>query len=134
MPVMYAAHDESTALAEKLYHRAIFLKTYRIPPSSDKQLSLVLELSGDYHDLRGLKKSFSNVYDPVHYRASQTLGWELWNEGSEGIVYDSVRRKSGECVAVFSPQTVTACVRGPVYEFHWDGQRIADVYRLEPRS
>jgi hypothetical protein len=131
MPMLYAASSEQTALAEKRYHRALFLKAHHTPPTSEKHLALNLQIEGDYHDLRGLKKSFGGVYRLNSYRTSQVLGYDLWMSGSEGIVYDSVRHPAGECVAAFSPQTIVSCSRGPLYDFHWDGQRITDIYRLE---
>ena len=73
--------------------------------------------------IRGLQKLFKAVYSPDAYHSSQALGRELWEAGSLGIAYSSVRRPEGECLAVFSPQTITSCARDSIYEFHWDGQQ-----------
>ena len=123
MPVLYAASDEPTALAEKKYHRAQFLRNHHTPPASEKHLALTLSVAGRFH-----------AYHPVRYGASQALGRELWDAGSPGIAYTSVRRPQGDCAAVFSPQTITSCARGAIYEFHWDGKQIAETFRLEPRK
>jgi len=132
-PVLYTASDEQTALAEKKFHWAKRLRDHHTPPTAVQDVALLLSLSGDFHDLRGLQKSFRAVYRPDTYQSSQALGRELWKAGSQGIAYTSVRRPDGECLAVFSPQTITACARDAIYEFHWDGQNVIDAFRLDRR-
>lgn len=61
---------------------------------------------------------------------SQPFARELRTRHSNGIVYDSVRRAGGECVAVFWPDDVGACSQGKHYDYHWDGTAITWVIEL----
>jgi hypothetical protein len=47
---------------------------------------------------------------------------------SWGIAYNSVRRASGECVAVWRPRAVSVCRQAEHLIYVWDGTRIAEVY------
>ncbi len=130
IPILYAASNERTALAEKKYHDVHFWTAHRIPSMSVKRRALVLDIAGKFHDVRKRRGSFTNIYSPHSYAASQVFGTELWNAGSEGLAYDSVRHPAGDCLAVFSPQTITTCSFASLYEFHWDGKSITQTYRL----
>ena len=50
--------------------------------------------------------------------------------GSSGLLYRSVRRDAGECIAAFRPRAVSRPVQGRHLRYVWDGQRIANVYAL----
>lgn len=65
------------------------------------------------------------VYDPNQYGASQALGRALRSQGSAGIVYDSVRRSPGQCVAVFRPKSLSNARAGGHIGLHWDGHAIS---------
>jgi hypothetical protein len=128
--MLYAASNEVTAIAEKKYHDAQFWKAHHLPPLSEKRRALHLAIAGPFHDIRKQRRAFSEIYSPSSYTASQRLGAELWKNASHGIAYDSVRYPTGDCVAVFSPQTIQSCRLGLLYEFHWDGKTISETYRL----
>jgi len=132
-PVLYAAHEEATALSEKRYHMAEFFKAHYTPPTTSKQTAWWLNIAGTFHDMRD-KTKFLREYSPTSYGASQALGLRLWKMDSPGIVYNSVWHIGGRCLAVFSPQTIHSCMRGLLYEFHWDGAHISNTFRLEPRQ
>ena len=46
----------------------------------------------------------------------------LLDEGSNGIVYRSVRHEGGECVACFRPKLVLNVRVAAHYEYRWDGR------------
>ena len=132
MPMLYAASNEDTALAERKYHDTVHLLAHRISATYLKHHAFNLELASDYHDLRRLRREFPGACSPSSYTDSQALGMAIWKTGSTGLVYESVRHRSGDCAAVFSPQTILKCRLGPVYEFQWDGKTIVESYRLDP--
>ena len=66
--------------------------------------------------------------DPDDYKVSQTLGAALRAEGSNGIVYPSVRCEGGECVGLFYPDLASNPVPGRHLDYHWNGERV-DFYR-----
>jgi hypothetical protein len=65
---------------------------------------------------------------PDSYVASQTFGRARRKDGANGIVYESVRREGGHCVAVFRPKLITSCKQGPHICFVWDGKAIIGWY------
>ena len=71
-----------------------------------------------------------DVYDPSSYAASQKLGRELRDAGSNGIAFDSVRRDGGECVAMFRPRLVQNVRQGVHLRYAWDGNAISEVYEI----
>ena len=65
---------------------------------------------------------------PDDYGRPQALARTLRAEGSDGVVYPSVRHAGGECVGVFYPDLVTPCVQARHLVYSWDGQRILPDY------
>ena len=90
----------------------------------------LLDISGRFHDLRGATAHDRDVLSPTSYVASQALGRELRALGSNGVCYDSVRRRSGQCVAVFRPRLVSHVRQSGHLRYAWNGDRIAAVYEL----
>lgn len=127
--VLYAAHDERTAVRETMYHSAQFLTDTREPPLRIEMRCYRTGVRGSLHDLR---QGYEAEHDPVSYAASRALAAELRGAGSDGIVYRSVRHAGGECVAAFYPDLVMPHVQARHYQYVWDGVRITDV--LEMRS
>ena len=56
------------------------------------------DFNADFHDLRRAA-AFRSCLSPTSYRASQALAEVLLERGSLGVVYPSVRRRGGTCVA-----------------------------------
>ena len=53
------------------------------------------------------------------------FGRRLRAQGSNGIVYPSVRRAGGQCVGAFRPKAVGLPIQGRHLQYHWDGTRIS---------
>lgn len=132
--VYYAGESLATAVAEVSHHRALFLAR-TAEPTIDVDLRWIqAEVTGPLHDLRGQQQAQPAVYDPDDYAAGQSLGRRLRAAGSLGLLYDSVRRAEGQCVAVFKPRTLRRARHRGFIGLHWDGQRISHWYRKgEPR-
>lgn len=126
--VYYAGESLETAVAETMYHRAAFLSATREPAIEIDMRHYLADLSASLHDLRGLQSGWARVYDPDDYSAGQALARQLRAQGSWGIVYDSVRREGGQCVAVFRPRALSRCRQSQHIAFVWDGQRMAGWY------
>lgn len=123
--VYYAADSLNTAVAEVSYHRALFLAR-----TSEEAIDIDLrwlhaDLMDRLHDLRGQGASMPGVYDPGRYGASQDLGRALRAQGSQGIVYDSVRWPQGQCAAVFKPRALSNARTAGHIGMHWDGHAIS---------
>jgi hypothetical protein len=130
--VYYAARDEATAIAEVRHHRVTFLQAVRAPAQDLDFEVLKAPVKGTrFYDLRGRHRDFSDVYSPTDYSASQKLGVELHAQGADGIVYDSVRREGGECVAVFRPRCIGPCKSLKQVILRWDGEAITAVLETQ---
>ena len=87
-----------------------------------------VDLNGDLHDLRGLQDAHPLAYDKDNYAAAQNLAKALRQEGSNGVVYDSVRHAGGECAAVFRPPLLSNIRQERHLCYVWNGTRIAEIY------
>lgn len=128
--VYYAAKTIDTAIAETLYHRARFLAATQEPPIEIDMRSYASHIDARLHDIRDLQENLPAIYDPApaHYGSAQAFAKELRGNGSNGIVYSSVRDPGGECVAIFRPTVLKPVVQGKHYCYVWDGSRMIDVY------
>jgi hypothetical protein len=126
--VYYAGESFDTALAEVAHHRAVFLARTSEPPMEIDLRTYVARIGGRLHDIRGAQRQFADAYAKDDYAASQALGRRLRAEGSAGIVYDSVRRQGGQCVAAFRPKLISHCRHSAHVAMLWDGSRITGWY------
>ena len=112
----HAAFAMETAQKEVAFHRATELKEVGW---TDEEVSQYIDYLADFrhefHDIRG-DSEFVGCLDPnpKTYSVSQTLGLGLLTSGSAGIVYPSVRHKSGVCIACFRPPLVLNVEEGPM--------------------
>jgi hypothetical protein len=126
--VYYAAKDLDTAIAEVSHHRALFMQRTR-EPAIDIDLRLITAtLDAKLHDLRGLRRSAPQLYDPADYAAGRTLGRRLREAGSWGVLYHSVRHRDGLCAGLFRPRALKPAREAAHIALHWDGSRITHWY------
>jgi RES domain-containing protein len=121
----YAGFEIQTAQTEVAFHRAAELK--EVGWKAEEVFSYIDYLADfrhEFHDLRG-DTDFVNCLDPGSYAASQTLGFELLSSGSAGIVYPSVRRKDGICIACFRPPLVLNVREGPKVHLTFKGTEMS---------
>jgi hypothetical protein len=83
-----------------------------------------------FHDIRAQSRRFDPLYDPNGYAASQRFARDLLADGSNGVVYRSVRHRGGECLACFRPRLVQNVSVAAHYEFRWEGTPDPVVRRL----
>ena len=119
----YCAFEDLTALDEVIYHRTRELtRINHFEDSADYQ-SLLASFVGDFHDVRALSPAPDYLgSDPATaYPAGQKLAQSLRADGSNGIVYPSVRRAGGTCLVAFSPHLVQNVRFGGRWHLAWDG-------------
>lgn len=126
----YAAESIDTAIAETRFHRENFLRATSQPPIELEMRCYLADIACELHDLRAQRSALANIYDPASYAASQKLGRELRDAGSNGIAFQSVRRAGGECVAIFRPRLVQNVRQSVHLRYAWDGNSIAEVYEI----
>ena len=125
--VFYAAHSVATAVEETVYHRECFLAATSEPACDVQMRCYRTRVDSRLHDIRG---GWKREHDPDSYAASVKLAHALREAGSNGIVYDSVRHRGGECLAAFHPDVVAPCVQAQHLVYRWDGKRIAKVLEV----
>jgi hypothetical protein len=117
----YAARTIETALAESIYHRTRELAEVGHFDTRMQMRLYQSDFAGTFHDLRGLRRKYPDCYDPDSYAGSQRLARSVFEDGSGGIVYESVRHAGGECIACFRPRLVANVRVVAHYEYRWDG-------------
>lgn len=108
----YAAFELKTAQAEVTFHKMEELReiAWREPETFTFD-DYLADFRAEFHDIRG-NASYRRALDRDSYVYSQNLASGLLAAGSAGIVYPSVRRPGGACLACFRPALVMNVRRG----------------------
>lgn len=117
----YAGFELATSQAEVAFHKSVQLAEIGRFEDSVTYDDYRADFSANFHDLRGAR-AFAACLDPRSYVESQALAERLLQAGSLGVVYPSVRRRGGTCVACFRPALVVNVRRGRTYRFTWHGE------------
>lgn len=121
--IYYAANTEETAVYEVVYHHAKFmLKTTQPAGWVSDFRCMIGSVDLDLGDLSEMPEAL----DPDSYDHSQSMG----DNGSNGLLYPSVRAARGMCVAIFWPDLIPIPIQGNHYKFHFDGTRVDRVRNL----
>lgn len=123
----YGSRTIDTAIAETKYHREQFLAATELGRPVDIDMRVYLaRLDGELHDVRN--DAPSAIHDPLDYSGSQALGRRLRFQGSNGIIFNSVRDEGGTCVALFRPCLLSDCRQERHLTYQWDGKRISNIF------
>ncbi len=116
----YAAFELKTSQAEVAFHKATEYAEIGRYEDSVTYDDCLADFSATLHTLRGDER-FTACLAPDSYLASQELGEQLLAAGSLGLVYPSVRRAGGTCLACFAPAVVANVRKSSTYRFEWTG-------------
>ena len=116
----YAGFELPTSQAEVAFHKAVQLAEIGRFEDTVTYDDYLADFSARFHDLRGTR-TLRAVLDPHSYVESQGLAERLLDAGSLGVVYPSVRRAGGTCLACFRPALVGNVRRDRTYRFTWEG-------------
>jgi hypothetical protein len=95
-----------------VYHRSKELQEINWQASETfTYVDFLADFRGQFRDIRNDRR-FRSCLDPNSYVTSQHLATQLLEQGSAGIVYPSVRHKSGTCIACFRPALVNNVRKG----------------------
>lgn len=123
----YAAFEIETAQAEVAFHRTVQLAEIdwreRTTATWVEYLS---DVSGSLHDIREDAR-FASCLRPDSYVRGQALAARLLEAGSLGILYPSVRRAGGTCLACFRPAVVTHVRPARAWRFTWEDGRLQGI-------
>lgn len=119
--VYSAGNAEEVAIREVAYHHGRAMTASGEAPGWTSQFRmLVNQLDLDLHDVRAL----TALHHPDDYAPAQALARDLRRQGSNGILYRSLRCPGGECAAIFWPDLMPAPVQADHFDYHWDGQTV----------
>jgi RES domain len=116
--VIYAGLELDTAVAEVKAEREEFLRRTREPKQRVDMRVILMSLSGELHDLRGKPGMAESLF--------RSLGKELRDAGSFGLVFDSTRRSGGYCICVFRPPLLSNPRQERHFAFVWDGEKMVE--------
>lgn len=120
---VYAGKSPETCVAEIAYHHGRALKDSGEPPGAARVFeNLALRVGGTFVDVR---KGHADLHRPEDYGPSQAFGRTCKAGREPGIVYRSVRKKGGECLAILEGRTVRSCELKEIIALRWDGERLA---------
>lgn len=118
----YAADSFETALFETVHHKERF---YSATNEVAGWITDMRELIGSVDALLiDLREGYDQLLDPDDYTASHAFAREARADGSNGVVYPSVRYPEGTCFAAFFPDVMAIPDQGRHVRYHWDGERI----------
>jgi hypothetical protein len=112
----YAADELRTAAVEVGHHlrretvargKASMTRSYR---------AYATTLLGSYLDIRGQQAMRPEVYASDRYDAAQKFGEQVRASGGAGLLYDSLRRRTGTNVVAHRPRNITDIVQTDHFE------------------
>jgi hypothetical protein len=122
----YASFQLQTSQAEVAFHKTVHLAEVGRYKDEVRFRDYLADFGGEFHYLRRAK-AFADCLDPASYVASQTLAERLLENASLGIVYPSVRRARGTCLACFQPALVGNVRKAAIYRFRWRGKPAPEI-------
>ena len=116
----YAAMEIETSVAEVSWHLDREIRNAGGADNISAYVELIAHVEGWMADLHRQPGHAALHPDPaVGYPRGQELARTVRGKGGHGILYPSVRRKGGKCVAVFATTAFRKVTRGDAYVLEW---------------
>ncbi|MDP1573094.1 MAG: RES family NAD+ phosphorylase [Pseudomonadota bacterium] len=128
--VFYCAQEKAIAIVETRYHSALFMGATNEQPMRLQMRLYTVAVVGEAVDLRQAAIAEPRIIDPDDYGYAQGLGRKLRAEGAPGILYPSVRKPGGECLAALRAGILSNCLHAAYLEYNWDGRGIDAVFEV----
>jgi RES domain len=112
----YAADDIRTAAAEVGHHLRRETVARNVTTMTRTYRAYAATLLGEYLDIRGQQTTRADAYTSDRYDASQKLGEAIRASGGAGLLYDSLRRRTGVNVVAHRPRNITDIVQTDHFE------------------
>lgn len=116
----YCAFEVETSLAEITFHKTVEYQEIDRFDDSVTYQAMLADFTSTFHDIRGID-AYADCLDAASYIESQKLATELLDGGAMGVIYPSVRRDGGTCLACFRPALVGNVRKGQAYRLTWSG-------------
>lgn len=128
--VYYAGLDIDTAIGETVFHSERRLRDTDEAPIELDMRCYVGKIERPLEDIRGRRFRHLQEPDLGTWPVCQAFGSARREAGAIGLLYRSVRRKGGECIAGFRPRAVSLPVPGQQFRYCWNGERIDRVFTV----
>ncbi len=127
----YAALHVDTCVAEVSFHMARELERVNDFNATVDYAEMFASFAGEFADLRKVKPKPACLHpDPaVGYPAGNLLANDVRARGLNGIIYPSVRHKSGTCLVALWPAVVQSVAQGDIIRLVWSGSAQPKVSR-----
>ncbi len=112
----YAADDIRTAAAEVGHHLRRETVARHVASMTRTYRAYAATLLGEYLDIRGQQATRPDVYASHRYEGSQKLGEEVRASAGAGLLYDSLRRRTGSNVVAHRPRNITEILQTDHFE------------------
>jgi hypothetical protein len=126
----YAGTELETAHAEMAYHQTKELVEIGVFETRLEMRLYLADFRAELEDVRASTRGHAPLHDPDSYQASQAYARELMTRGANGVIYRSVRRAGGECIACFRPRLVLNVRIDAHFEYRWEGSTTPTIRRL----
>ena len=118
----YAALHVATCLAEVGYHLTNMLADAGDYNATVEYAEMFSSMAGDFLDLRKAPEHPALGADiATAYPLGNALADQVRAAALNGIIYPSVRHRSGTCIAALRPAAVQSVRQGAVYRMIWRG-------------
>lgn len=129
----YCGFTLDTAQAEVAFHFAQGLREVNWEESETATYCEYLaDFRAGFHDIRK-SSEYASALDPASYAASQRLARDLLDRGSAGLIYPSVRRRGGTCLACFRPALVVNVRKGWMVTLQFSDAFTAPTVEIDKR-
>jgi hypothetical protein len=112
----YAGNDIRTAAAEVAHHLRREAAARGVPEMIRVYRAYAATLRGEYLDIRGQQVSRPELYSGDSYSASQKFGETVRASGGAGLLYDSMRRRTGINVVAHRPRNIAEIIQTDHFE------------------
>ena len=127
----WEAERIETAHAEVAWHLTRELQATGVFENITAYRELSTSFATSFHDLSKISSEPFLHPDPeTGYPEGQHLASQLLADSSNGVIYPSVRRVGGWCLAAFRPHLVQNIRQGDTWVFEWSGSSNPRVEKL----
>jgi RES domain-containing protein len=127
----YAADTVEGAHAEIVYHRTKEFEEIGVLDSRAQYRLYLADFAAEFIELSASEPAHQPYLDPNSYVESQELANRLLNQGSNGLVYPSVRKPGATCIACFMPPLIKHVRQSHHFEYQWHGTRTPTIRRID---
>ncbi|MCJ8273647.1 MAG: RES family NAD+ phosphorylase [Psychrosphaera sp.] len=99
----------------------LFLSATQEPDTEVTMREYINQVALPLHDARS--ENFERLHDKDDYQTSQAFAKQFRAQGSNGLLFRSVRHEKGECIAAFKPKAVSIPTQGQHFRYVYDGQK-----------